>query len=107
CVKVTMVPSGTAFPLQSRTGSVTSWSLSPDWVALIFNPQGSPGTCRTMRTLETSPTRAKNLSAPCCGVESNSVEAPPYRVDAKRDSALPEGFESSNWTGIGETIKLW
>src|ERR1700739_2802641 len=105
-VNVTIVPSGTAFPLQSRTGSVCSWTLSPDALAFIFRLQGSPGTWPTTRSLDTLPTCATNRSFPPRDVESISIQAAPSRVCTVRVCAGVDGLDNSNDTCTGVVIRF-
>src|SRR5438309_2091910 len=64
CVKLTTVPSGTALPLQSRTGSVSTTSFFPAGCAWMRRLQASEATCRTIRTSLLPPTEAPILVGP-------------------------------------------
>src|SRR5579864_524577 len=79
-VNVTMVPSGTALPEQSRIGSVSTTMLSLlRWARCIFRLplHGSEATCCTTRRTLMFPTDATNWAAPSLGPEEASIQATP------------------------------
>ena len=59
------------------------------------------------RVLEISPTRATNLIDALLGCGIHCVQAAPSRVCTVRFCTAPDGFDSSNETGIGAMIRLW
>ena len=88
-VKLTIVPSGIALPLQSRTGAVSTSSFEPFGRALIVIRQGSPGTSSIIRVLDAVPIRATNFAVPSFGVESISAQAKPFFVVTLRLWTVP------------------
>src|SRR6185437_6716073 len=95
-----MVPSGTALPLQSRTGSVSSAIFFPSGLALILIAHGSPGICWITRTADTPPALATKCAAPSLGEESRAIQAAPFLVCADRFSCAVLGVEISKFTGV-------
>src|SRR5450759_3780719 len=79
-VNVTIVPSGTEFPRQSRTGSVCSTTRSPLCSADACSLQGSAATCCTTLRSDSCPRDALICTAPSLGPEFRRVHATPLRV---------------------------
>src|SRR5581483_6957328 len=85
-VKLTMVPSGSALPLQSRTGSVSTSTPFGVGCALIRRLQASFATSCTTRSTFTLPSEASKCAAPSLRVEFTSVQATPLRLVTERTS---------------------
>src|SRR3954454_15235326 len=108
-VKVTMVPSGTAFPEQSRTGAVCTRMPFFSGRALMrkLPPQGSAAVCRTTRLTLMSPTEATKLALPSFFDESVLTYATPLLDCTVREIAAAPSTERSNFTGVGAVTRLF
>ena len=99
-VNVTMVPSGTGLPAQSRMGSVcTRIPFLSRWARMRML-QGSDATSCTTRRTEAVPLEATNCAGPSFFDESNLVYAtPPFDVSMRL--TFGRSTLSSNFTGCG------
>src|SRR5581483_2886665 len=89
-VKVTIVPSGTALPVQSRTGSVSTIIRSRvRWLTCIRKLHGCDATCWITRRTEMFPTEATNWAAPSRGADEVSIQATPLRLVTARETPEP------------------
>src|SRR5215467_3770313 len=107
-MKVTMVPSGTGLPLQSRIGSVATVILSADRPATRMRrlrSQGSAATCCTTRLTEVFSAEATNWAAPALVAELLLVQATPERLVTLLEMAVPP-TESLKFTGVGSSTRF-
>src|SRR3954469_7948277 len=105
-VNVTMVPSGTALPLQSRMGSVSTTMLRSFFPAtFMWMLHGSPAVCCTTRLIFTSPTDATNCAAPSLLAEFIFVQATPYFEVAVCEEFVPCTVRS-NFTGTDSRTRF-
>src|ERR1700681_375878 len=108
-MKVTIVPSGTGLPLQSRMGSVSTTTLlfaRPARRMCKLRSQGSAATCCTTRRTEVSPTDATNCAAPAFAADELLVQATPSRLVTVFDDPDPP-TERLKFTGVGSSIRFW
>src|SRR5262245_55023693 len=108
-MKVTMVPSGTGFPLQSRIGSVATVILSavrPATRIRRLRSHGSAATCCTTRLMETLFVDATNCAAPAFVAELLLVQATPERLVTVFAMEVPP-TESLKFTGAGSSTRFW
>src|SRR5215467_8312137 len=125
-MKVTIVPSGTALPEQSRTGSVSTTMFSFVRCATCMRRlplHGSAATCCTTRRCETFPTDATNCVAPSLCPEEASIHAAPLRLvtvcvapepgsparavfDFARDGVDGPFTDKLKFTGVGWSTRL-
>src|SRR5215469_5711116 len=103
---VTMVPSGTGFPLQSRTGSVSTSTPFFAGAAWKRRSQGSEATCCTTRRTCVSPTDATNCAAPAFRAESSRVQAMPSCDCTLRASGGAPPTARLNVTSVGEVTRF-
>src|SRR5450432_2898811 len=108
-MKVTIVPSGTGLPLQSRMGSVSTTTLlfaRPARCICKLRSHGSAATCCTTRSTEASPTEATNCAAPAFGADELLVQATPsWLVTVFEDPAPPT--ERLKFTGVESRTRFW
>src|SRR5439155_23736332 len=88
-VKLTTVPSETAFPLQSRTGSVSTKNFPAFHSGLIRRLQASEATCCTTRSSETLPDDAPILAGPSFVAEVNRIQVTPFCAGRVCATAAP------------------
>src|SRR5262249_8512715 len=101
CVKVTIVPSGTGLPVQSRMGSVsTTRPALLCWAMCMRRLQGSDATCCTTRRTDVSPSVATNCAAPAFRAEELLTQATPLRLVTLCDAPVPP-TDKLNVTGTG------
>src|SRR6266700_710142 len=106
-VKVTIVPSGTAFPEQSRTGSVsTTMPLAVRWT-LMRRLQGSDATCRTTRRTLMSPAEAISWTVPATLPDLMRNHATPSFVGREWDSRSLPSAVNLKLIVKGARIRLW
>src|SRR5689334_5034621 len=100
-MKVTIVPSGTGLPLQSRIGSVsTTVRLFARPAICMRRLHGSAATCCITRWTVVSPTVATNWAAPTLGAEELLIQATPSLLVAFLDDPAPP-TERLKFTGVG------
>src|ERR1043166_1806272 len=105
-MKVTIVPSGTGLPLQSRIGSVSTMILLAVRPATrMVKWHGSAATCCTTRFTSASPTEATNCAAPAFEAELLLVQATPSRLVTFFDDPVPP-TERLKFTGVGSITML-
>src|SRR5581483_8341811 len=108
-INVTIVPSGTGLPLQSRMGSVSTVIMLPECPATCMRKlrsQGSAATCCTTRSTEVSPAEATNCADPALAAELLSVQATPERLVTVLAAPVPP-TESLKFTGVGASTMFW
>ena len=106
-VNVTIVPSGTGLPEQSRTGSVsTTMPLEVRW-PLMRRLHGSDATCCTARREVTALRAAFTCRMPVFFPELVRNHAIPLSVRTARDMTLE--FPEVSWklTSYGAITRLW
>src|SRR6476661_7221358 len=108
-MNVTIVPSGTGLPLQSRMGSVSTTTLllvRPATCMRKLRSHGSAATCWTTRVTEVSPAEATNCAAPAFGADALLIHATPcLLVTLRVDPAPPT--DRLKFTGVGSRIRFW
>src|SRR6185437_1477661 len=108
-INVTIVPSGTGLPLQSRMGSVSTVIMLPVCPATCMRKlrsQGSAAACCTTRSTEVSPAEATNCADPALAAELLSVQATPERLVTVLAAPVPP-TESLKFTGVGVITMFW
>src|SRR5947207_10279190 len=105
--KLTTVPSGTKFPLQSRTGSVSTDIPFDPGTALILRLQASEATCCTTRISATSPIEAPTFAGPPFRADVMRIQAVPFAVVLDCDIAAPSGGITLKSTFCGDRTRLW
>src|SRR5690348_13522724 len=106
-VKLTTVPSGTALPEQSRTGSVSIRNAFFVRLALIRRLQGSAATCCTTRTSLAFPIEAAIRTGPSFLAELIRTQATPFCEPRSAEISFASFGRMLNLTCSGLRTKLW
>ena len=103
---VTMVPSGPAFPEQSRIGAVSTRMPFCEGDAFMLMLHGSEAVSCTTRRTSFPASDAVNCAAPARDEDGIFTQATPYFDCAVRELEVPS-TAISNLTGVGEMTRFW
>jgi len=106
CVKLTIVPSGTGLPAQSRTGSVSTRTPFAVRCALIRRLQGSEATNCTTRVSVSRPALAVTCSGPAWWPEFVRTQAIPPLAAVESTVAWPPFSANRNSIALGASTRF-